>query len=198
MASAMAATKSSSRRTVMTMFVIGTSTNNAPALAEGDQVFVGAGVTVGATSGTALQGAGGGHYVDIEGSVVGPVAAVLMGNTAGALGQRMLVGHDGYVSAATNFAVVLGGHDSVLDNRGTIYGSKGVDIEADAATGVSRLVNSGVIEAFGGTATNYIGSQAMTLGNSGTIISANNAFSGSGAGPEIIVNTGHMTGAVTF
>ena len=118
----------------MTMFVFGTSINDVPVLAAGDQVFVGAGVTVGATSGQALHGEGGGHYIDIEGSVVAPNVAVLMGNSTLALGHQMLVGRDGYVSSATNSAVVLGGHDTVLDNRGTIYGPNGVDIEADAAT----------------------------------------------------------------
>lgn len=138
----------------MSLQIVGTDS-----IGNGDRVdlgvtndaFVARGVVVGSTDGVGIAGNGNGHFVDVEGTVVGATGAIALGAAYANSGQHVLIGEGAYaaVTSSGHAAVQIRGHNSLVENHGVIHGeSYGVSIGGTGTT-TSVITNSGVIE--GGT-----------------------------------------------
>ena len=166
------------------------------ALGETDDLFVAQGVTIASTNDVVVTATGSYQRADILGSVVGGVRAITMGNDpSNDRGQYLFVGKTGYLSGYSDgsYLVRIDAYDSTIENRGTIFASKGLAVwiggnHADAA---STIINSGTIEAKG-SAIAHVGTDTLNVMNTGTIIGS---YEGN-SGKDTILNTGKMTGNV--
>ncbi|MBP1859670.1 calcium-binding protein [Rhizobium herbae] len=167
-------------------------------LASGEIAFVGAGVMVGSTDGTAINGAGDGINVNVRGSVIGQASAISFG-TATNHGNNLFVGEDGYVGGfATGISMLSYGGS--IDNRGSIWSAgTGIEIRAKSPAGVfstTEISNNGIIE--GNTAVANKSTDALYLVNMGTIEGATYAFSSQSGAADTIINDGTILGDISL
>ncbi len=161
-----------------------------------ETAFVGLGVTVGSTDGTAINGIGDGISVNIQGTVIGQAAAVAFGATSNH-GNNVFVGKNGYVGGFTT-GISMASYDGSIDNRGSIWSAgTGIEINAKSPAGVfntTEISNSGTIE--GDTAVLHKNTDALYLVNTGTIEGVTYAFSSQGTATDTIFNDGTILGDV--
>jgi Ca2+-binding RTX toxin-like protein len=168
-----------------------------------DSAFIAAGVAVGSTNNAGIAGTGNLHYVHVEGTVVGFVRAITIGDAVTDFHEGLLIGEAGYVCNSTNAddaAVSVLGSQSAIDNRGTIFGRVdglyvgGADASPEARTTID---NSGVIEGPQHAISRYAGAiNEILLNNTGEIRSDAFAFSSLTTAKDRVINGGLMTGDI--
>ncbi|HTO31080.1 MAG TPA: calcium-binding protein [Pararhizobium sp.] len=165
-------------------------------LATYETAFVGLGVTVGSTDGTAINGIGDGIDINIQGTVIGQTAAIAWG-TSSNFGSNLFIGKSGYVGGFAT-GISMAGFDGSIDNRGTIWSARtGIEINATSPDGnlkTTEINNRGTIE--GETAILNKNTDALFLINTGTIEGAAYAFSSQAVAVDNIVNKGAILGDV--
>ncbi len=161
-------------------------------------VFVSAGVTVGATSGSAIYGSGSYISATIKGSVVGSSSAIYFGS-ATSVANKILIDEAGYVGGFYT-GITLMTYGSTIDNRGSIWGgSYGIQLNAVSPANTyyqSTIKNSGTIE--GVTAIEHRGIDGLNIVNTGKIIGNGTAFTSYDLAIDRIVNTGTMVGSISL
>lgn len=167
-----------------------------------DSVFVSAGATLGSVDDVAISGTGSYHSVNIQGTVIGGYRAITLGDDAAAdVGQRLVVGSNGYVGSMSggNRGVIITGSSSSVENDGTIYSNANSALELIGTNAVSQstVINAGTINGrdYGIT---HAGSETLILENSGTIKSSFSSYSDIFGSIDQITNTGKMIGAVSL
>lgn len=169
-------------------------------LADLEDVFVARDITVSSNDSYAIYGTFSGHSVNVQGTVSAAASAITLGNDA-ALdnGQRLVIGQDAYVAAASwAYAVNIAAYDSRLDNAGEIWAvAYAVSMAGQSDGTSSRLTNSGTIRA-DLVAVSHTGEEEFHLVNTGRILAQENqtAFDGFGSGDDVIVNIGRMVGGI--
>lgn len=161
-------------------------------------VFVSVGVTVGATSGTAIYGSGSYMSATIKGSVIGASSGIYFG-TATSVANKILIDESGYVGGFYS-GITLTTYGSSIDNRGSIWGgSYGIQLNAVSPANTyyqSTIKNSGTIE--GVTAIEHRGTDALYLLNTGKIVGDGTAFTSYDLAFDQIVNSGTMVGYINL
>ncbi|MEQ1956865.1 calcium-binding protein [Mesorhizobium sp. CN2-181] len=177
------------------------SGTTAPPLADGDDVFVAQQVFLNAEI---YAYSGGGHEVNVAGTVATNGLAILLGlETGGA--NTITVETTGQVRAFENGdAVVMYGNEQWLVNHGLITqkgatGSAAYFLNTSAApTTASNLVNSGTMDADKYGVWHDSSAETLTVQNSGTITGGTASFFSTGTSNDEITNSGKMIGDVNL
>jgi Ca2+-binding RTX toxin-like protein len=173
-----------------------TSPDTTIGLGEINSVYVLAGVTV--TSNVVgfgtIYGIGSNHKAIIEGTVAGQYALWLGEDAFLDSKQDVQITETGRLVSANGYGLVVVGHDSAINNAGTIQADRGILLYAEFSSRASTIENSGTIrgvstgiEASGST-------QQIDFTNTG-VLSATVAYS-AGFGVDHIVNKGTISGTV--
>jgi hypothetical protein len=185
--------------------IFGTSyivtSGNAVDLADGDNVYVAAGATVGAQTFIGISSDYGSHRVDVFGNVVGGYNGVSLGDSD-SHGSRLFLSAQGQIYGYENAGVLLQGYSHTFINKGYVYGDiYGVWFNAIDGNGVNVLNNAGTIESDETGVYNRQMSTdqpALQLTNTGTITAATYSYRSDNTDVliDIIVNKGTMIGKV--
>jgi Ca2+-binding RTX toxin-like protein len=168
--------------------------------------FVSSGVTVGSMDDIAIYGTDNNHSVNVQGTVIGESAGVVLGSDLDSSGQHLVVGVNGHVetSSPSYAGAFIRGFSSQVDNAGTIHGETyGLSLVGAGANHTTVINNSGLIEG-GDTAVyrpNVIGAdQTVELHNTGEIRSGYSAYNANitADARDIVVNAGLMLGHVVL
>ena len=164
-------------------------------LADGDGVWVSRNGLVGSTTNSiAIAGGGSGHKVHIEGAASGIIGVSLGGDATLDSGNAVVIASTGVVYGYA-YGVGLNGVNSRLDNFGLII--NGVLLNG-TGSGMSRIDNAGDIIC-DDTAVYHLGSETLSLANTGTIRGAIEAFfSDSTTAIDLIRNKGQMIGDIVL
>ncbi|WP_068952732.1 calcium-binding protein [Pararhizobium polonicum] len=161
-------------------------------------VFVGVGVSVGATADSAIYGTGNFLTATIKGSVIGASSGIYFDGAANSW-SKVLVEKTGYV-AGFYAGITMNTYGGTIDNRGSIWGNDfGIRLNAQTAvnnTYQTKIINSGTIEA--DTAIEHRGTDQLYLVNTGKIIGNGTAFMSYDSSIDRIVNTGTMVGYISL
>ena len=134
--------------------------------ADGDGVWVSRNGVVGSTTnGNGIDGIGSNHVVHIEGAVSGGIGVILGDDPILDFGNAVVIGSTGVVYGF-NYGVALLGGAARLDNFGLING--GVHFNGEGP-GMSRIDNAGNITGGEIAAIEHIGTETLSLSNTGTI-----------------------------
>ncbi len=172
-----------------------------------DDLFVGENATVGSTSGSTTVYGSGSHKLDIQGTVIGDTVAISIGQSLGVGAQNLLIGENAYVaniSYTSSNAVNVLGNGTVIDNRGTIYGSiYALSFGGDDPNSTTTVNNSGLIEGSQLAVFKYNGSSdTVALTNTGEIRcdgGANSfAYYSTAISTDRVTNNGLMVGAISL
>ncbi len=147
------------------------------------------------TTGTfAINAAGGGHNVTIEGTLIGD-NGIALGGTHSDFGNNLAISATGVIAATTQGAVYSFGEQATINNAGLVAGRTGFIFLSDLGTGTT-LVNSGRIIA-DYRPVEHSGAERLTFTNSGVVTSYGiDSYSGSFAGIDVVINKGTMTGDI--
>jgi serralysin len=167
-------------------------------LGAADDAFVAFGATVSSTNTHAIVGTGSSQAVNVQGTVMAADIGIHLGDNNNDADNHVLIGSKGYVGTiASDWAVYLQGSNSLLDNRGTIWGGGGFGVAVAGTAGTMTVLNSGTIEAFETGILQGSNTNMLVVNNSGLIRSTLNAVEG-GVGVDQVTNTGLIVGNVTL
>lgn len=156
-------------------------------------------IKVRSTSDNAIEGMDYNHEVKVLGEVRADGHGIRLGLSASMdAGQQVTVGNNGKVVGDAS-GVSIYGYSSEVVNKGMIRGSDaGIYMSGDLDSGLSRIVNSGLIHSENSAAIIRGGSQNFRLENSGTMTSNGEFvyFGSNSAGRQTIVNSGEIKGNV--
>jgi Ca2+-binding RTX toxin-like protein len=177
---------------------------NRVTLDTGDDAYIDKDAYVWSTNTIAIKGDGSGHAVSVQGTVTAAAGAIWLGDDNSNSGQSLLVGEDALVETTSNSnivnAVLIEGHGSLVDNRGTIRGVAGaLYVTGDTPSDPITILNSGLIEALS-EAVSASGSATVDFFNSGVVRTTNVSglsYSGS-SGQDVVTNTGLMSGHISL
>lgn len=164
----------------------------------GDNVYVGRDGFVSSDNGTAFLGNHSNHHVQIDGVVAADVYGVNLGSPYDdTVGETIVVGSTGAIHSAYTAAVIYG-TASYISNHGVMTGANGIYIEGSGEGTSSRIINTGLIDAFD-SAIDASGDQELFIINKGVILSGKPIFSYSASyGDVTFTNKGVLEGAISF
>jgi serralysin len=167
-------------------------------LGAADDAFVAFGATVSSTNTHAIVGTGSSQTVNVQGTVMAADIGIHLGDNNNDADNHVLIGSKGYVGTiASDWAVYLQGSNSLLDNRGTIWGGGGFGVAVAGTAGTMTVLNSGTIEAFDTGILQGSNTNMLVVNNSGLIRSTLNAVEG-GLDVDQVTNTGLIVGNVSL
>ena len=181
---------------------IATNTSVAISLADGDRLYVPGDVTVAVANAAAVISDnvdGNGHEVVVDGAVVsGSGNAILLQDDGAYVGDnRLIIGETGVVrtlSMPGNSAIYMLGSNSFLENHGQVSGQWGAYLQRwDAGVAINDGVLSGVQQA----GLHLVDSSAVSVINSGRILSGGDAVTSSLGDFTRLFNTGEIIGGET-
>jgi hypothetical protein len=170
-------------------------------LATGEDAVISAGALVGTNQiyGVGLTASTSDHDIYVYGSIFGGVGSIMIGSdpTRSSL-NRVIVYEGGSLSTNSEglYAMTAGFY---LENAGNISGTYGVEVYARGGF-TSTIINSGSIIGFQSTNNRagivQVGTDKLTVTNTGLIKGALNSFDGTVLGPAVseITNSGVMIG----
>ena len=171
-------------------------------LADGEDLFVAANVIVASTDTSAVIGGGSNHRAEIYGSVLSNFIGLDIGNSDTDVNNVIVVRATGLVQefSQDGAAIRMRGTGSILDNRGEIHSQDFGVLMGSNGTGISKIINSGLIEAADARAIVRFGSSTETIStvNTGTIRGVTASYDGklSALGKDLITNNGKMFGDI--
>ena len=165
-----------------------------------DSLFVANGVVV-AGGNYAVAGAGLGHEIIVQGTVVANISAFLLGGSPDVPHDNSIhVGAGGEIRSFGGSAIQINGFHSTIFNEGLIFGAAvGIQLANVNSSTTTSLVNTGVIGSpFLAIARMSGSTETVTLVNSGSISSATayGQFAGDSIARDMITNVGHIVGTV--
>jgi Ca2+-binding RTX toxin-like protein len=192
---------------VMALIVVADDWLNQKSLGPADDLFIAHGATIVATNTYGTHGTGSNHSVNVQGKILGGARGISLEGGLNSSGNHVLIGEDAYVSTdgaySDGAAVMVQGHSSLIENRGTISGEgTALLVGGLGADKTTVVINSGVIESANDAAVSHNPSSndMLMLENSGTIKAAEHgAFAYAGApafAKDIIINSGLMEGHI--
>ncbi|MDR6756796.1 Ca2+-binding RTX toxin-like protein [Mycoplana sp. BE70] len=176
-------------------------------LANWDDLYVAAGVTVARTEATVgvdatILGTGGQHRVDIAGTVLGPEVAIDIGDSRDDADNIVSIAASGVVRGYdfASAAVRMNGTRSELINAGDLWGWSSGVIMCSYGDTTSKITNTGTI-ASSSNGIVRVGlaeiDGIISVDNSGTISGKASSYSGGNAiAKDLITNAGRMNGDI--
>jgi Ca2+-binding RTX toxin-like protein len=160
-------------------------------------VYIDAGVYISTTgaSGSTILGTGTEQQVLVEGHLAGDHVIDLRGGYANDVGDSVVIEKGGKLFAGST-AIEMEGFNNTIENHGVIQSiHTGVYISGTSLTGVSHILNTGLIEAGSDAVYAFGGTQKIILNNTGVISGDLTSYQGS-HGVDVVRNSGTMTGRV--